>query len=138
MSVRLAEREDLSELVKLGERFHAQMVYNAHPFQPDVFEETLAGYMDRDDFAVWIGKDAMAAAMVGRHLATGHVMASEIFLYSEGASQGMRLLREMANWAKEKGAGELILTDQMNMRDLAALYSRVGAKPVERVYRVEF
>lgn len=137
MTVRLATSEDVPELVRLGYGFHAQMIYAAHPFRPDIFEETLRAYMERDEFAVWIGEKAMAVAMVGHHPATGHIMASEVFLYSEGAKQGIRLLREMTNWAREKGAGELILTDQMNMRDLAALYSRIGAKPVERVYRAE-
>lgn len=137
MSVRLAKEEDIPELVRLGSGFHAGMIYADRPFRPEVFEETLLGYMGRDEFAVWIGDKAMAVGMVGPHPATGHIMASEVFLYSEGAKQGLKLLREMANWAKEKGASELILTDQMNMRDLAALYSRIGAKPVERVYRAE-
>jgi hypothetical protein len=43
----------------------------------------------------------------------------------------------MKNWAKDKGASDLILTDQMNMRDLASLYQQIGAEPVERVYRAE-
>lgn len=137
MTVRRATPEDIPELVRLGAGFHQQMIYADHPFRPDVFEATLLAYMNRDEFGVWIADNAMAVAMIGYHPATGHAMASEVFLYSEGAKQGIKLLREMASWAREQGAGELILTDQMNMRDLAALYSRIGAKPVERVYRAE-
>jgi len=95
------------------------------------------GYVESEDVGIWIGENALAVAMIGTHPATGHKMASEILLYSEGAGQGLRLLKAMANWAREKGASDLILTDQLNMRDLAALYQRVGAVPVERVYRAE-
>jgi GNAT superfamily N-acetyltransferase len=135
--IRLATENDLPELVRLGEGFHSQMVYNTHPFDADVFEGSLRGYLEAENFAVWIGDQALAVAMIGTHPATGRLMASEVMLYSESAGQGLKLLRKMADWAKDAGAGELILTDQVNMRDLATLYSRIGAKPVERVYRVE-
>jgi GNAT superfamily N-acetyltransferase len=135
--IRLATEDDLPELVRLGEGFHSQMVYNTHPFDADVFERSLRGYLEAENFAVWIGDQALAVAMIGTHPATGRLMASEVMLYSESAGQGLKLLRKMADWAKDAGAGELILTDQVNMRDLATLYSRIGAKPVERVYRVE-
>ena len=135
--IRLAVDEDLPELVRLGEGFHKQMVYNTHPFDPDVFGQSMWDYMSSENFAVWIGDKALAVAMVGRHPATGRTMASEVMLYSESAGQGLKLLHKMKKWAKDMGAGELILTDQVNMRDLAALYSRIGAQPVERVYRVE-
>jgi GNAT superfamily N-acetyltransferase len=135
--IRLATEDDLPELVRLGEGFHKQMVYNTHAFDPDVFEGSLRGYLKAENFAVWIGDRALAVAMTGTHPATGRLMASEVMLYSESAGQGLKLLRKMADWAKDAGAGELILTDQVNMRDLATLYSRIGAKPVERVYRVE-
>lgn len=137
MMVRRATADDVPLMVRLGEAFHSKMTYNRHPFRPEIFEESLKGYMELDEFALWVGDDAMAAAMIGQHPATGVRMASEIFLYSEGASQGLRLLREMKNWAKANGASDLILTDQINMRDLAALYERAGAVPVERVYRAE-
>lgn len=135
--IREATLEDVPELVRLGQAFHERMVYNTRPFDAETFAASLTGYIESDDIGIWIGDEAMAVAMVGTHPATGHKMASELFLYSEGAGQGLRLLKAMANWAKEKGASDLILTDQMNMRDLAALYQRIGAHPVERVYRAE-
>ncbi len=135
--IREATFEDVPELVRLGQAFHERMVYNTRPFDAEAFTAALTGYLESPEIGVWMGEQAMAVAMVGTHPATGHKMASELLLYSEGASQGLRLLKAMANWAKEKGASDLILTDQMNMRDLAALYQRIGAHPVERVYRAE-
>jgi GNAT superfamily N-acetyltransferase len=135
--IRKAGLDDLPELVRLGKAFHERMVYNTRPFNAASFEAALTGYVEADSIGVWVGDKAMAVAMIGTHPATGHVMASELMLYSEGARQGLALLKAMKNWAKEKGASDLILTDQMNMRDLAALYERVGAHPVERVYRAE-
>lgn len=135
--IREATLEDMPEMVRLGKAFHERMVYNTRPFDAASFEEALTGYVESPHVGIWIGDKAMAVAMVGTHPATGHLMASELLLYSEGARQGLALLKEMKNWAKAKGASDLILTDQMNMRDLAALYERAGAFPVERVYRAE-
>lgn len=135
--IREAAFEDMPELVRLGQAFHERMVYNTRPFDAEAFTAALTGYLESPDIGIWLGDKAMAVAMVGTHPATGHTMASELLLYSEGARQGLALLKAMANWAKEKGASDLILTDQMNMRDLAALYQRIGATPVERVYRAE-
>lgn len=135
--VREAIFDDLPELIELGEAFHAQMIYNDYPYDPVVFGNTCAGYIEHENFSLWIGKRAMAAAAMGTHIATGHLMCSEIFLYSEAANQGLRLLRSMEKWAHDQGANQLILTDQMNMRDLSKLYKRVNAKPIERVYMAE-
>jgi GNAT superfamily N-acetyltransferase len=135
--IREAAIEDVPELVRLGQAFHERMVYKAHPFNAVSFEEAVTGYIESPEIGIWVGEKAMAVAMVGTHPATGHKMASELLLYSEGAKQGLALLKAMKNWAKDKGASDLILTDQMNMRDLAALYQRIGAQPVERVYRAE-
>ncbi len=135
--IREAAIEDVPELVRLGQSFHEQMVYKAHPFNAVSFEEAVTGYIESPEIGIWVGDKAMAVAMVGTHPATGHKMASELLLYSEGAKQGLALLKAMKNWAKDKGASDLILTDQMNMRDLAALYQRIGAQPVQRVYRAE-
>lgn len=135
--IREAIPEDVPELVRLGQAFHERMVYNTHPFNAASFEEAVTGYIESPEIGIWTGERAMAVAMVGTHPATGHRMATELLLYSEGAKQGLALLIEMKNWAKDKGASDLILTDQMNMRDLASLYQQIGAEPVERVYRAE-
>ena len=135
--IREAILDDVPELVRLGQAFHERMVYNAHPFSAEAFEEAVTGYIESPDIGIWAGERAMAVAMVGTHPATGHRMVTELLLYSEGAKQGLALLIEMKNWAKDKGASDLILTDQMNMRDLASLYQQIGAEPVERVYRAE-
>ena len=135
--IREAGIDDVPELVRLGQAFHERMVYNTRPFNAEAFEAAVTGYIESPEIGVWVGEKAMAVAMVGTHPATGHTMASELLLYSEGARQGLALLKTMKNWAKDKGASDLILTDQMNMRDLASLYQRIGAEPVERVYRAE-
>lgn len=135
--IREAAESDLDEIVRLGRGFHDQMVYASDPFDADHFRETCRGYILHPQFVLLIGDKAMCAGMIGAHPATGKAMASEIFLYSEGAKQGLRLLKAFKEWAQEQGARTILLTDQMNMRSLAPLYARIGAAEVERVYRVE-
>lgn len=132
-----ASLDDLDVIVELGRKFHEQMVYAGDPFDAEHFRATCQGYIEHPDFVLLIGDKAMCAGMIGRHPASGQPMASEIFLYSEGARQGLKLLKALKAWAAERGAKTLLLTDQMNLRSLAPLYARLGAQEVERVYRME-
>lgn len=137
MTIKRCYFADLKALVELGWAFHGKTIYAANAFDAEHFADTLRGYMVSGRGAVWMGDNAMAAAVLGKHPASGHTMASEVFLYSEGAGQGMRLLKAMKQWAEQEGALDLILTDQVNLQSLEPLYRRFGADPVERVYRVE-
>lgn len=134
---REAVTDDLDELVALCERFHGSTIHAGQPYDGEHFRQQCAAYIDAPDYVLLIGKDAMCAGMVGLHPASGARMASEIFLYSEGAAQGLKLLKALKAWASKRGARQLILTDQMNMRSLAPLYQRIGAKEIERVYMAE-
>jgi len=105
-------------------------------FDPVAFSGLAAGLMGRDDAALFISGGGMIGGVLApSYAAPGHVMAVEMFWWSEDG-EGKALLAAFEGWAASKGAGEVRMTALSGLRGKAVgrALERAGYKPVETSY----
>lgn len=140
-SVRRARPDDLARIVHMGLTFLGSVYAGSlpDPPDPDAMARTAAGMLDADDKALFVLEvNGAVRGMLGMflfvHPFTGARTATELFWWVDPAHRGagLRLLKAGQQWAREVGAGSLLMIAPGD--DVARFYERLGYLKVETTY----
>lgn len=139
-TIRLAESEDLSAILRLGEQFRAASPYRDVLVQNDEHAQIILRKLIRGEGgAMWVADRAgEVVGMIGMilfpHYFSGELMASELLFYVDPMSRGMglKLLRAAEAWAVACGARSISMIAPTE--DIGRIYARFHYQPSERAY----
>jgi len=132
--IRQATMDDVSQIMALGERFHAQSPYaDIIPYCADSFGDSLGGIIGGG--AIFIGNDAFCGGIVSSlYFNRAASVCSELFWFAGTAGDGPKVFRAWSEWTKTQGViGDhmTILCDGREPRMRNLLNKRHGYQAVE-------
>ena len=146
MRIREATEADIPAIVEMGRRFFETSGYGEFmAFDPDSVVATARRLMASESGTVIVAVNDRPVGMVAGliypyFMNYGHVTGQEMFWWVEpehrAAGTGKDLLRALEAWARDAGAHSFIMGSLEALRPLtvAALYRRLGYKPIEHLY----
>lgn len=139
MTIREAEIGDVDQLVQLGLRFRATTSYvSLIAENPDQMRRTAEDLITRDDAVIFVSEDrgGLVTGMIGLvrypHHLSGALTCGEVFWYiaPESRGDGVRLLRQAEQWARNHGATVLEMIQPVGT-EVDVIYRRYGYQAVE-------
>lgn len=138
--IREARFADVPRLVEMGIRFINDSAYWGRIFPDEIAMTNLAqGLIAADHGHVLVYEhDGKIVGMIGViatfHPYSGKPVMSEMFWYVEPESRGagVRLLRAVEGWAREKGIEDSIMISPSPK--VSAFYQRLGYEPLEEQF----
>ena len=145
-NIRKATREDLFDLAILGKQFVREAKENGYrlTFSQEKFTSSFFNVIDNLDYLLLVYEIEGEAVgfflgAVFEPLFSKDLLAVEMFWWVEedyrGNRQSLGLLKTFEDWAKEKGASEVSVSDLQGVKDLDKLYKRLGYTKSEVTYK---
>lgn len=141
--IRAAKYNDIPRMVEMGTRFVAEHYPNQLASKPEAMGKLVEQMIASDDALLLVSEDVYVRGMIGiflfHHPMSGELTASETFWWidpeSRGGGDGVRLMRDAENWARERGAVRM----QMIAPDdrVGEFYRRLGYGEVETTWQKE-
>ena len=145
--IRPAHASDLPALMDMAADFYAASpCTDIIEFDPVSMSNTFRRLATTSSACLLVGQvDGEAMAMIAgalseHYLNSKHIIAQELFWWSDPRARGtgaaIRLLQGFEDWAREQGAGTVIMasTSTLAPQKLARLYARRGYKSVDVNY----
>jgi hypothetical protein len=133
--IRPASSADIPKLLEMGETFSQKAKLADHVgYDPDSMAETFAALIE-GGHPVFIGDSGAIGATSTRHpFNRAHIIAQELFWWSEGR-EGLRLLSALEEWcAVHCHSLRMITLEAVEPERTGRLYQRRGYAPLEHGY----
>ena len=144
MTIRLAGKGDLSELVDLGGSLFSQTAWANHvEFNRASFQGSLVALIEAECLLVAVAHNGSLVGMLGFVVAPiyangAHSFAQELFVIAKPDSPGAGrlLINAFEQEARARGAVASLVSAQVGLRDaaLARVFSRLGYTETERTF----
>lgn len=147
MLIRRARYEDITGLVEMGARMHAESAYSFLPFDREKVRRMMTAYIDSSETQCGLvaEKEETLVGMLGGYLTDyffcDEKIACDVILFIDrkyrGSSAAARLIRAFRAWASERGASEICLgvSSNINTERAGMFYERMGLTHVGGVYK---
>lgn len=141
--LRAATLEDVDACLVMCRRFYEESGLTELPYDETAMRATLGHLIASDDGALIVdatpaGLSGMAAAIAYPAYFGQARMAQELFWWvdpkARGGLAGIRLLRKLEAWAKERGCASLTMICLPIDSPAESVYQRSGYRPAERSY----
>lgn len=133
--IREAAVEDIPRLLAMGERFAVKARLADHVGYDSASMAATFKLLIEGGHPVFIGESGAIGGTCTPHVFNhAHICVQELFWWSEGG-EGMRLLRALENYARERGASlRLCHMEAIEPDKLDRVYRKLGYQLVERGY----
>lgn len=138
--IREATLTDLDAMVRMGTEFHDSTPYAMDSERNPAQYRALGELLITDPTGVIFVRESdyrivgMLGAMLFDHPVTGERTAGELFWWAAPNSRGVtgvRLLKALEAWAREKGAERIQMTQPVWAERVGAIYSALGYEKQE-------
>lgn len=136
--IREAGLDDLDRLLSWGREFHQFSPWRHTPYSEGAVRQILTDIFDSDTATVLMHDKGMIGGFImPLWLAPDHHLAHELFWWAE--SDGGSLLDAFEDWAKSKGAKEVIMLGLHGVDGdkVKRIYTHKGYNPREYTYSKE-
>ena len=143
--IRLATKEDISEMVRIGELFFNESGYaELSSYDPESVESYLSQFMDNGICILIVAEENGIVGVTGAllfplYLNQSCILAQELFWWvhpEHRGGAGRDMLKLLESEAKTRGAKALIMLalEKLNPEFVGRLYKRLGYKLIEHQY----
>lgn len=145
--LRVANEEDIAEIVEVGKIMHAESRYSSQVYDPGCVADSIRNVM-RGNGAVFVVEHEGSIVggiicCISRKWFNNELSAGELALFVKPENrQGMiavKLISAFKKWAKAMGATEIIMgiTTQVNQEGAERLYLATGFDEVGKLFKYE-
>ena len=134
--IRQATHEDLDQLVELARKFHAISPFARYTFSPSGTKNYLTSVLSgRPDTVIFMTDTAAIGGRVTYLPFCDATIARESFWFSDGGSDGLKVLREYMRWVESRGVNIDIMTgmncDNHDLQRVLNVLDRLGYRGAE-------
>ena len=131
--VRAATPSDLDRLVELGWQAHAASNNKHLPISEDVWKQTIKAMMLRPwENLVLIADDGFLLGTLAEYPYAKAKYAIDVAFYAQGS--GRSLLKQFREWAKRKGAVEMVIVNSFGQSRTDKFLQATGMQNVGGMY----
>ena len=131
--VRAATPSDLDRLVELGWQAHAASNNKHLPISEDVWKQTIKAMMLRPwENLVLIADDGFLLGTLAEYPYAAAKYAIDVAFYAQGS--GRSLLKQFREWAKRKGAVEMVIVNSFGQSRTDKFLQATGMQNVGGMY----
>ena len=133
--IRPATLDDIPLLLEMGERFSEKAKLRGHVgYDPDSMAATFKALIENDHALFVSETGAIGATLTYHPFNHGHVVAQELFWWSEGGD-GMALLDALEKHCEERADSLIMIAlEAIRPEAVGKLYERRGFVPLERSF----
>lgn len=133
---RIAGREDIIDLVRMGVQCARESHWNVEPVARDI-ARTFLDTMEGPGFVLMDDHGFISVVLVPVYFNRSVLQAMELNWYSENGRSGIGLLKAAADEAKRRGAVVFSIGTQRRTEEIEHVYRRLGFQPFGATFQRE-